>query len=69
MATKWKPLDEKAIAWWADQNNAKPQPPFAWPQVTYLMPDGTIQRKIITILRIRYLAWRKENSSRKREKR
>lgn len=59
--SRWKPLDQKAIVWWAAEHKAKLQPPFAWPQVTYLMPDGTKETKLITHVRIAYEKYRKES--------
>jgi hypothetical protein len=64
---RWTPLDEKAIAWWAEQNNAKIQPPFAWPQVIYTMPDGSKEIKQLIHLRVAYDKWRKENKRKKKE--
>lgn len=61
MATsRWKPLDLKAIQWWAEEHDAQLQPPFAWPQITYIMPDGAKQVKELQHVRLAYEKWRKE---------
>jgi hypothetical protein len=68
MATsKWKPLDIRAIVWWAGEHGAKLQPPFAWPQITYLMPDGTKETKELIHVRVAYEKWRKNSKSKKKD--
>lgn len=62
--SKWKPLDQKAIMWWAANHDAKIQPPFAWPQVTFLLEDGCRETKLISHLRLAYEKFRKENKGR-----
>jgi hypothetical protein len=64
---KWSPLDQKAIVWWAEQNKARLQLPLAWPQVKYLMPDGTVETKELIHLRVAYERWRKNKRKDKEE--
>lgn len=66
MKSKWSPLDQKAIAWWLKENNARLQLPLAWPQVTAIV-DGEVVVKEIYHLRNAFEKWRKENKGKKEQ--
>jgi hypothetical protein len=44
--SKWSPLDQKAIAWWAKENGAVLRLPFAWPQVTFAVGEELVTKEI-----------------------
>lgn len=61
MPSRWTPNDIKAIKWWAEVNNAKQLVPFAWPQVTFQLEDGTQVVKPIMHVRDAWEKFRKKS--------